>query len=219
MLAAGPPRLAKPSRTASAASHSRVSHTAGSATPVASGGWLRNSGRVQTEIKTARLRLRPIRVDDVDLLVGLDSDHEVMRFLTGRPSTAAEVAASIGASIGNRWIALDRASGEFVGWFGLVPRGGDAFELGYRLMRRWWGFGLATEGGRAMIDEAFAKRGATRVMAQTMAVNQRSRSVMERCGMRHQRTFHVVFEDPLPGTEHGEVEYELIHDEWCSREP
>lgn len=174
---------------------------------------------MQTEIETARLRLRPIRVDDVDLLVGLDSDHEVMRFLTGRPSTATEVAASIGASIGNRWIALDRASGEFVGWFGLAPRGGDAFELGYRLMRRWWGFGLATEGARAMIDEAFAKRGATRVMAQTMAVNQRSRSVMERCGMRHQRTFHVVFEDPLPGTEHGEVEYELILDEWLSREP
>ena len=59
-----------------------------------------------------------------------------------------------------------------------------------------------------MIDEAF-RRGATRVTAQTMAVNERSRSVMERCGMRHVRTFHVDFDDPLPGTEHGETEYEI----------
>jgi hypothetical protein len=32
--------------------------------------------------------------------------------------------------------------------------------------------------------------------------------------MRHVRTFHVEFDDPLPGTEHGEVEYELVLDEW-----
>lgn len=170
-------------------------------------------------IETARLRLRPIRLDDIELLVDLDSDPEVMRFLTGRPSTPAEVAATIDATIGHRWIAFDRASGEFVGWFGLAPRDGNEFELGYRLARRWWGAGLATEGARAMIDEAFTKRGAARLMAQTMAVNERSRSVMERCGMRHQRTFHVDFDDPLPGTEHGEVEYELTIDEWRSREP
>jgi RimJ/RimL family protein N-acetyltransferase len=165
-------------------------------------------------IVTERLLLRSITTDDVDLLLDLDADHEVMRFLTGRPSTRSEVEQSVRDSLGHRWIALDRAGGEFVGWFGLVPRGRDSFELGYRLARRWWGAGLATEGARAVIDEAFTSRGAVRVTAQTMAVNRRSRGVMERCGMRHVRTFHVDFADPLPGIEHGEVEYELVLDDW-----
>ena len=42
-----------------------------------------------------------------------------------------------------------------------------------------------------------------------MAVNTRSRAVMERCGLRHVRTFHLDFDDPIPGSEEGEVEYEL----------
>ena len=32
---------------------------------------------------------------------------------------------------------------------------------------------------------------------------------MERCGLRHVRTFHLDFDDPIPGSEEGEVEYEL----------
>jgi len=47
-----------------------------------------------------------------------------------------------------------------------------------------------------------------------MAVNARSRAVMERCGMSHTRTFHLDFDDPLPGTEEGEVEYEITRDDW-----
>jgi RimJ/RimL family protein N-acetyltransferase len=41
--------------------------------------------------ETSRLCLRPIEWKDVDLLVELDNDPEVMRFLTGRPSTREEV--------------------------------------------------------------------------------------------------------------------------------
>jgi RimJ/RimL family protein N-acetyltransferase len=41
--------------------------------------------------ETDRLVLRPITVDDVDLLVDLDSDPEVMRYLTGRPSRRLEI--------------------------------------------------------------------------------------------------------------------------------
>jgi RimJ/RimL family protein N-acetyltransferase len=174
---------------------------------------------VRERVETERLLLRPIGIDDVDLLVDLDSDPEVMRFLTGRPSTSAEVEASIRDNLGRRWIALDQASGEFVGWFGLVSIDDDTFEIGYRLGRRWWGCGLATEGARAIIDAAFTMLGARRVTAQSMTVNQRSRRVMERCGMRYLRTFHLEFDDPLPGTEHGETEYELTVDEWQRRKP
>jgi RimJ/RimL family protein N-acetyltransferase len=63
------------------------------------------------------------------------------------------------------------------------------------------GRGLATEGSRALIARAFTDLGARRVVAQTMAVNRASRRVMEKSGLHYVRTFHLQFDDALPGTE------------------
>ena len=52
------------------------------------------------------------------------------------------------------------------------------------------------------------------MIAQTMAVNVGSRGVMEAIGMRYVRTFHRQWDDPLPGAEQGEVEYELTREMW-----
>jgi hypothetical protein len=60
--------------------------------------------------------------------------------------------------------------------------------------------------------------GARRVWAETMAVNLPSRRVMEKSGLIHVRTFHLEWEDPLPGTEYGEVEYALERADWEQRE-
>ena len=49
--------------------------------------------RIVGVIESERLILRPIAPGDVELLVNLDSDPEVMRYLTGRPSTRREVEA------------------------------------------------------------------------------------------------------------------------------
>lgn len=115
-----------------------------------------------------------------------------------------------------RWAAIELASGEFVGWFELEPRDDDPsqMELGYRLRRSAWGKGYATEGARALVDRAFAALGAERVCAETMAVNVASRRVLEKAGLRLIRTFHLEWDDPLEGTEEGEVEYELRRTDW-----
>jgi RimJ/RimL family protein N-acetyltransferase len=47
-----------------------------------------------------------------------------------------------------------------------------------------------------------------------MAVNTASRRVMEKAGLRYARTFHLEFDDPIDGTELGEVEYELRREDW-----
>ena len=171
--------------------------------------------RRRQQYLTERLALRPLRADDVDLLLDLDSDPEVMRYLTGgRASTREEVTELVGHAIGHRWIATDRATDDVVGWFALWPTGPSELELGYRLRRAHWGRGLASEGARALLEVAFGGWGIERVWAQTMAVNERSRRVMERCGLRYHRTVHLEWDDPIPGTEHGEVEYELRRRDW-----
>ncbi|MEX1007906.1 MAG: GNAT family N-acetyltransferase [Acidimicrobiia bacterium] len=163
------------------------------------------------------MTLRPITLDDADVdeLVALDSDPEVMRYLSGgKPTPRDQVVEIIRQSIDGRWMAFDRSVGEFVGWFGLVPTATAEYAVGYRLRVEAWGKGLATEGTRALIEMAFSELGARRVWAETMAVNSRSRRVMERCGLRYVRTFHLEWEDPIEGSELGEVEYELVRPEW-----
>jgi RimJ/RimL family protein N-acetyltransferase len=164
---------------------------------------------------------------DVDDLVELDGDPEVMRFLTGgRPTPREAVESEILPRIlreyerspeRGRWAAIEAASGDFLGWLGLERREGraeDEAELGYRLRRSAWGRGYATEGSRALIVKAFTELGVERVFAETMAVNLPSRRVMEKAGLRHLRTFHLTWDDPIDGFEQGEVEYELLKVDW-----
>jgi RimJ/RimL family protein N-acetyltransferase len=178
---------------------------------------------MQVFLRTDRLLLRQFTEADVDNLVSLDADPEVMRLLTGGRPTPREVVErellpalledyDHFASFG-RWAALERATGEFA----LRPPDagpGDEIELGYRLRRSVWGKGYATEGSRALVDRAFAEPGVQRVYAETMAVNAASRRVLEKAGLRHVRTFHLDWEDPIEGTEQGEVEYELRKTDW-----
>lgn len=167
--------------------------------------------------ETERLRLRAMTTEDACLLATLNSDADVMRHLTGRASTSEESAQELASSLGTRWLLFGCHDGEFHGWVAATavdPIG--EFDLGWRLCRSAWGHGFASEAANSLVDRLFTA-GATRLLAQTMAVNERSRAVMDRLGFAYARTFHLDFEDPLPGTELGEVEYELTRASWVQR--
>nr|WP_218889029.1 GNAT family N-acetyltransferase [Saccharopolyspora hordei] len=182
-------------------------------------------------METDRLVLRRFRPDDVDLVLELNSDPAVMRYIDGRPPpTRVEVVERLlprylahyerFGGLG-KFAAVERESGRDVGIFMLHPAEGgarDEAELGYRLRPSAWGKGYATEGAKALLRTGFADFGLRRVFAQTMTVNSGSRRVMEKAGLRYVRTF---FEDwpgpPLDGSEHGDVEYALTREEWLAQ--
>ena len=184
-------------------------------------------------LETDRLDLLRFTGDDVDSVVELDSDPEVMRYLTGGTPTPREV---VREEIIPRWLAyyeryegygfwavIEKSTGQFLGWFHFRPHpdglrsDGTArvgVELGYRLRRAAWGKGYATEGSRALIRKGFTELGVERVYAETMVVNTASRRVMEKAGLRYVRPFHQDWSERIPGDEHGEVEYALTKAEW-----
>lgn len=90
----------------------------------------------------------------------------------------------------------------------------DEVRVRKRLLRRHWRQGLASEGARELIRHGFEDLGLTRIFAETMAVNQASRATMASIGMTHVRTFHLDFDEPLPGSELGEVEYAISLEDW-----
>jgi len=119
---------------------------------------------VPLEIRTDRLCLRRLTAAHLPDLVELDSDPEVMRFISGgEPSSRQRYESELLP----RMLAWDAEpygflaayeADAFVGWFHLRPTvapGETMLELGYRLRRAAWGRGLATEGGRALVRYAF----------------------------------------------------------------
>ena len=170
-------------------------------------------------LATERIRLQPLTAAHTELLVELDSDPEVLRFIFGRGLTREEVVEEWSSKrlrpdadargIGY-WMGYD-AAGDWLGWWclGVDDEDPAAAELGYRLRRTAWGRGYATEGSRAMLEHGFATVGLERIWGETMAVNTGSRHVMEKLGMTLVRSYVGEWEHPLPGAELGEVVYEI----------
>jgi RimJ/RimL family protein N-acetyltransferase len=182
-------------------------------------------------LETERLVLRRFTMADLDDLVGLDADPEVMHFVTGGLPTSRDTIEGevLPTFLGyyeefegyGFWAAVERSSGEFLGWFHLRPREDSApgeVELGYRLRRSAWGKGYATEGSRALIRKGFTEFGVQRVVAETMAVHLASRRVMEKSGMSLVRAFHQPWPYPIEGDDLGDVEYGLSRAEWMRQE-
>jgi RimJ/RimL family protein N-acetyltransferase len=188
-----------------------------------------NAGPVEPFVQTERLTLRRFTVDDADLLIELDSEPAVMRYLTGGQPTEPTVVRELHlpSILGGyeRWggkfglfAAYEKDSGAFIGWFCLRPeRGGpmDEVELGYRLRQEAWGKGYATEGSRALLGKAFSELDVRLVWGATMFANLPSQSVMEKVGM----TLAEAIPTPddmmtVEGSELGGLKYEIVKEQW-----
>jgi RimJ/RimL family protein N-acetyltransferase len=177
-------------------------------------------------LETERMVLRRFTDEDIELIVALDSDPGVKRYIDNEaPIDRAELIDILGwwqgyytRTVGyGFWAAIDKSTGEFLGWFHFRPGKGAGPlepELGYRLRRAAWGRGYGTEGSLALIDHGFSVLGVERVYATTMAVNIGSRRVMEKAGLRLVRTFRLDWPVYVPGEEEGDVEYALTREEW-----
>lgn len=195
-------------------------------------------------LATVRLAFRQFTSADVDDLLALDGDPRVMRFLDHQAKSRAQIQAEVLPELlacydrypgFGTWAARTRSDDGFIGWFGLRPVTPTAAamvdwpdappgpitvaSLGYRLRASAWGRGYATEGARALVRWAFTGLGVHQIVATTMTVNTGSRRVLEKAGLSYVRTVHLEWPDPLPGNEHGDVEYRLDRRDWAPGAP
>ncbi|MFF4187676.1 GNAT family N-acetyltransferase [Streptomyces sp. NPDC001691] len=182
---------------------------------------------MSTFLETDRLVLRAFAATDTDHLLALDRAPEVMRFINGgRPTSREAIETRVLPRLlrdypcwGTRgyWAVEEKTTATWLGWFEFRPldeRSPAVVELGYRLNQAAWGHGYATEGSRALIHKGFTELGVERVTANTMAVNSRSRRVMEKAGLSFVRNYTGDWPEAIEGSEHGEVEYVLTRAEW-----
>ena len=85
-----------------------------------------------------------------------------------------------------QWALVEQATGRFVGRAGLhQPERPEwpGLEVGWTLRRDAWGFGYATEAGRAAIAYAFGVLGRDEVVSVIAPSNLRSQAVARRLGL------------------------------------
>lgn len=154
----------------------------------------------QSTLETPHLRLRPLVPADLDRLTEIWTDPEVARLLITRPSTRADVEERLAAMIEHAglfgmWALELRAAGRLIGRCGFYPYTGDAGrvepELAYLLAREHWGAGLASEAARASLDALFQRHRPARAIALVRPEHTASRRVLEKVGMREERSVVV----------------------------
>lgn len=144
--------------------------------------------------ETERLILREWSENDVDDLHAICSDTAVMATI-GPPLSRVQTSAMIeafeerAAADGHTFWAIERMSdARVIGFTGLnradiAPIDGK-LEIAWRLAHDCWGQGYATEAARAALGWARDHRAGEDVYAITSAINDRSRDVMRRLGMK-----------------------------------
>jgi RimJ/RimL family protein N-acetyltransferase len=151
-------------------------------------------------LATERLLLVPCKDEHLSGLNAMNSDPEVMRYISGRPESLLETQSMI-ERVKARWTKwgyswwtfIERQSSQIVGAgciqnlrrSGAEPDAACPLEIGWRIRRDKWGQGIATEAARAMADFAFIRLRADVLYAVADPDNGASISVMVKLGMRY----------------------------------
>jgi RimJ/RimL family protein N-acetyltransferase len=149
-------------------------------------------------IETQRLILREMQANDDKAMFELDSDPEVHKFLGNNPYTTIEQSREIIASVQRqyvtngigRWVVIEKSTNSFVGWSGLkfltepVNNRYNIYDVGYRLLKKYWGKGYATESALAAIDYGFNNLKLEEIFAAANINNTQSINALHKCGLK-----------------------------------
>jgi ribosomal-protein-alanine N-acetyltransferase len=154
-------------------------------------------------LETDRLILRELLPDDDAGMFEMDSDRDVHRYLGNQPFTKIEESREIIEFIRKqytdngigRWAMIEKSGGEFIGWAGfklmkeLTNNHVNYYDLGYRLIKRFWGKGYATEAAKACLNYGFNVLKADQIYGMADSNNKASRRVLEKTGLKYIETF------------------------------
>ncbi|SEO65665.1 GNAT family N-acetyltransferase [Aquisalimonas asiatica] len=175
-------------------------------------------------ITTERLILRQWGDEDLQPFAQMCGDKDVMEFfpklLTEEESYS--MGRHIKSLIAERgwgfWAVEIPGQSQFIGFVGLhTPKESMPFspcvEVGWRLAKRYWGMGYATEAAHESLRYAFTHLGVDEVVSFATVRNIRSQAVMRKVGMSYVRNFrHPDLEPSNPLCEH--VLYKAWRDDW-----
>lgn len=180
-------------------------------------------------IETNRLLLREWSDADAEVFAAINADPAVMEFFPSALNRArsdaflARIRENMARDGYGLYAVEVKDGGQLIGFTGLARPNFDApfmpaTEIGWRLARRAWGNGYASEAAQAVIDRAFGTLGFDELVSFTAEWNLPSRRVMERVGMT--RDLAGDFLNPNVPPDHKlahHVLYRINRTRWLTR--
>jgi [ribosomal protein S5]-alanine N-acetyltransferase len=153
--------------------------------------------------ETERLILRELLPMDDKGMFELDSDPEVHRYLGNNPIHKIEQAQDMIAYVRSqyeengigRWAVVDKQTNEFMGWAGLklvretTNNMVDFYDVGYRLINRYWGKGYASETMMPSLRYGFETLKIKELYGMVQVGNKASRRIIEKSGLKFIENF------------------------------
>lgn len=144
--------------------------------------------------ESERLGFRRWKTSDHVPFAALNANPDVMEFfpktLSRKESDALieRIEAHFEEKGYGLWAVERKEDGAFIGFIGLLDVNfdigiEDATEIGWRLEKKFWKKGYATEGANACLAYAFEELGKREIYSFTSTVNTPSETVMKRIGM------------------------------------
>ena len=153
-------------------------------------------------VETEQFILREIVLEDLEGMYALDSDPEVHKYLGNHPVKSREQSRKIIEHVRNqyvvngigRWAIIDKSSEDFIGWTGLKYEEkfrGDFkyYDLGYRLRRKYWGKGIATETAIVSLKYGFEELGLKEIYGSAHIDNIGSNKILKKVGLKFVEKF------------------------------
>jgi RimJ/RimL family protein N-acetyltransferase len=153
-----------------------------------------------TTLITTRLRLEPFKSSHLEELYYLNSDSNVMKYITGRPLTLDETLQHMDlvkknwADLGfSSWSMMDKETNDYIGTCGIQHiefNPDNPLEFGWRLKPDKRKRGYATEAAHAMKKFIFETTRINELFALCHQENGASERVMQRVGMQYDGIEH-----------------------------
>jgi ribosomal-protein-alanine N-acetyltransferase len=127
----------------------------------------------------------------------INGDEEVMRFIRA-PKSREECDEFLKQNIESykinplmgRWAVHEKRSGIYIGSFAFIPvEGTDDSQLGYAILKDYWGNGFATELTKEGVRYVFSKTNLNEIYGLTESQNIDSQKVLLKAGFRLNKTY------------------------------
>jgi len=180
------------------------------------------------QLETERLKLRQWKDSDFPIFSEMNADPIVMKYY---PNTLSEDESNtlankcrelISKQSWGFWAVETKKEKEFIGFVGLHKPTYDlpftpCVEIGWRLGKKYWGKGYATEAALEALKFAFEELKLNEVYSFASVSNTQSWAVMERLNMRNlEKNFeHPIIPEKHPLREH--VLYKITAEQWNNR--
>ncbi len=177
---------------------------------------------MKIHIETERLLIREMREEDEQGMFELGVDPEVNKYVGNKPITTMEEAQGLIKFIQlqykengiGRFTVIEKKTGDFIGWTGLKLITEETnkhiryYDMGYRLIRKYWGKGYATETAVATLFHGFDTMNLSEIFAIANVENLASNAILKKVGLKFIETFNY----------HGDENnfYRISKEEWMN---